>query len=249
MQEQQTKRKKKGKDQTEYEFLLPKPSLMNTLPIQIPRLIWWTILELPRAVLQLKSFAAQRIDEAITAPPPEIEPVIIQKPPKTARKRKPGFVLPEGPNFETTSNANQETNVESQPAPVSGGLWTDDDLSELVQLVKKFPGGTPKRWENIAEALGRTVPEVAYMASKLKTSSFRKPVEEEEPLEQPRVKEKTRAKVDEKVEESAKKWSQPQQKALEEALAKFPKGCTDRWDRIAECVPNKNKVSYIFIKR
>lgn len=247
MQEQNTKRKKKNKDQAEYEFLLPKPSLMNTLPIQIPRLIWWTILELPRAVLTLKSFAAKRIDEAITTPPPEIEPVIIQKPPKTARKRKPGFVPPEGPNFETTSNTNQTTTTDTQPAPVSGGLWTDDDLSELVQLVKKFPGGTPKRWENIAEALGRSVPEVTYMANKMKTSSFRVPTEEEEPLEQPKVKEKTRAKVDEKTEESAKKWSQQQQKALEEALAKFPKGCTDRWDRIAECVPNKNKVIMLLL--
>lgn len=218
---------------------------MNTLPIQIPRLIWWTILELPRAISQLKTFAANRIDEVITPPAPEIEPVVIKKPPKTARKRKPGFVPPEGPNFETTTNTNQQVAPESQPAPISGGLWTDDDLSELVQLVKKFPGGTPKRWENIAEALGRSVPEVTYMANKMKTASFRAPAEEEEPVEQPKVKQKTRAKTDEKLEEAVKKWSQQQQKALEEALAKFSKGCTDRWDKIAECVPNKSKVSNI----
>jgi hypothetical protein len=25
--------------------------------------------------------------------------------------------------------------------PISGGLWTDDDLMELTRLTKKYPGG------------------------------------------------------------------------------------------------------------
>lgn len=174
----------------------------------------------------------------------EPEPEIVQKvDKKIARKRKPAFVLPEGPNFEITPT-NKQAEENSAPPPVSGGLWTDDDLAELVQLVKKFPGGTPKRWEHIAEALGRSVPEVTFMANKMKANNFKVAVEEEE-VQQPKVKQKTRAKIEEKAEEGAKKWSQSQQKALEEALLKFPKGCLDRWDRIAECVPDKTKVSFL----
>ena len=36
-------------------------------------------------------------------------------------------------------------------------------------------------------------------------------------------------------------WSQAQQKALEGALVQFPKGTTERWERIANKVPEKTK--------
>lgn len=37
-------------------------------------------------------------------------------------------------------------------------------------------------------------------------------------------------------------WTQNQQKLLELALQQYPKGSSDRWDRIAKCVPSKSKV-------
>lgn len=37
-------------------------------------------------------------------------------------------------------------------------------------------------------------------------------------------------------------WTQNQQKLLELALQQYPKGCSERWDRIAKCVPSKSKV-------
>merc|ERR1712223_670909 len=36
-------------------------------------------------------------------------------------------------------------------------------------------------------------------------------------------------------------WSQAQQKALESSLVQFPKGSTERWERIANKVPGKTK--------
>ncbi|XP_053428083.1 dnaJ homolog subfamily C member 1 [Nycticebus coucang] len=36
-------------------------------------------------------------------------------------------------------------------------------------------------------------------------------------------------------------WTQNQQKLLELALQQYPKGSSDRWDRIAKCVPSKSK--------
>ncbi|KAM4686045.1 dnaJ homolog subfamily C member 1 isoform 2-T2 [Amazona ochrocephala] len=36
-------------------------------------------------------------------------------------------------------------------------------------------------------------------------------------------------------------WTQNQQKLLEMALQQYPKGTSDRWDKIAKCVPGKNK--------
>lgn len=37
-------------------------------------------------------------------------------------------------------------------------------------------------------------------------------------------------------------WTQNQQKLLELALQQYPKGCSERWDKIAKCVPSKSKV-------
>lgn len=220
------------------------------MPIQIPCLLWWAITGLPYAFSQLKIIAAKKLDEAVTPAPPPIEIEEVKKPQRGPRKRKPAFVLPEGPNFEIpSSNSNNFENKGAVAPPVSGGLWTDDDLSDLVQLVNnKYPAGTSKRWERIAEELGRSVAEVTFMANKIKNSNFKIGEQEEDIMEEVKVKQKTRVKVDEQTEESAKKWSQQQQKALEEALAKFPKGCNDRWDRIGEYVPDKNKVSKLIIK-
>ena len=36
-------------------------------------------------------------------------------------------------------------------------------------------------------------------------------------------------------------WSQAQQKALEAALTQFPKGASERWERISSKVPGKSK--------
>lgn len=51
-------------------------------------------------------------------------------------------------------------------------MWTDDDLAKLTKLVKKFPGGTPDRWEKIAAILERLPWEVTKMAQKIKNNSY-----------------------------------------------------------------------------
>ena len=42
-------------------------------------------------------------------------------------------------------------------------------------------------------------------------------------------------------------WTQNQQKALEWALARYPRGTLDRWDKVADHITGKNKVSDIKI--
>ena len=40
-------------------------------------------------------------------------------------------------------------------------------------------------------------------------------------------------------------WSQNQQKIFEWALAQYPKGTAERWDKIAEHIPGKNKTDCV----
>lgn len=129
--------------------------------------------------------------------------------------------------------------------PISGGLWTDEDLVELVRLVKKYPGGTTNRWEVIAEMMNRSVYDVTHMAAKLKETAYKVPGQAESPAEQilleaTKNKVKTRKVTDNAQAESV--WTQEQQKALEAAIIKYPKSTVgDRWQKIASCVSGKTK--------
>lgn len=164
--------------------------------------------------------------------------------------------VPEVVNYEpevqrTTSKKTDEAVTETAPV-ITGGLWTDDDILELIKLVKKHPAGEPERWVKIAEAMNRTVAEVTHMANKIKDNDFRLPAENEEEIPEPEPKKvKTRggklgAKVAEVEEENqqASSWTQIQQKAFEAALNKYSKKAVDdRWEKISNCVPGKSKVS------
>lgn len=130
--------------------------------------------------------------------------------------------------------------------PITGGLWTDEDLIELTRLTKKYPGGTVDRWEIIAEAMGRNVSEVTFMAYKLKDNVYQKPGETEKLVEninkEISKKIKTKSAATELSANPEKGWSQEQQKALEAAIQKYPKGGNeDRWLKIANSVPGKSK--------
>merc|ERR1712179_370379 len=58
----------------------------------------------------------------------------------------------------------------------------------------------------------------------------------------PEKKKKTKGgKLGEAEETEADVWSQEQQKSLETALSQFPKGTSERWDRIAGKVDGKTK--------
>lgn len=100
------------------------------------------------------------------------------------RKRKEKFAAQEKTDEELQGFAKlkhiknlesiQAAKAKSCPSQ-SGGLWTDEDLGELIRLVKKYPGGTPARWETIAESMNRTVTEITFMAAKMKEQGFRLP--------------------------------------------------------------------------
>ncbi|KAI3374712.1 hypothetical protein L3Q82_021024 [Scortum barcoo] len=228
--------------------------------------------------------------------------------------------------------------------------WMEDELSHLSRLMVKFPGGTPGRWEKIAQELGRSVTDVSlfklgirsfvcdgqgriespdwaahitrmtcndgitcpcvttkvkqvkenvsHSSGLVKLSELKGtllpvrslPVsdnvmtqrggrvceeeQEEEEDEAPAAVRKRNRKSatadggemkvrgrrqrdfdpttaleeeEEEPQENREKadtviWTQNQQKLLELALQQFPRGTTERWDRIAKVVPGKTKV-------
>lgn len=147
---------------------------------------------------------------------------------------------------------------------MSGGFWTDEDLTELIRLVKKYPGGAGSRWNTIAESMNRSVQEVTFMAAKMKENGYRIPGQTDSVAES-LVQESQQAQRKEKVKKSAAaaatttpaassasgeksmlipetNWTQEQQRALEAAIVKYRKTAGgDRWQKIANSVPEKTK--------
>lgn len=139
--------------------------------------------------------------------------------------------------------------VSAKEPVVSGGIWTDDDLTELIRLVKKYPNGTLSRWEVIAGYMNRSVQEITFMAARMKESGYRLPNDQPESVAEAIVQEtvrKTKRTIDPQTEtrndSSDALWSQEQQKLLEVAIVKYPKtSAGDRWHKIANTVPGKTK--------
>ncbi|BES96861.1 DnaJ domain [Nesidiocoris tenuis] len=246
------KKQKKGKavDEVTSTILpnlmssLPKPSVSCTLPVQIFNLCWFLIFSAPPLTYcWIRDYFRERAQQTELPPEEESEEeVVTYVPRERGPRRRKGFNLPEvkeNDDKAPIAKSEQKNEPKEEKVPLSGGLWTDDDLLDLIRLMNKFPPTTSDRWVRIGYAMKRHPMEVSHMAHKIKDQGFKpKPKVELEPIVTEPKKVKTRAKLD--VEDSV--WSPIQQKALEAALAAHPKGSTsDRWARIAAAVPGKSK--------
>uniref|UniRef100_A0A8C9IGQ4 DnaJ homolog subfamily C member 1 n=1 Tax=Piliocolobus tephrosceles TaxID=591936 RepID=A0A8C9IGQ4_9PRIM len=97
-------------------------------------------------------------------------------------------------------------------------------------------GGTearPRRRKpaRLLETTAKLEPEEKARARRQKDFDIAEPNESSD--EESQKKERARA--------AEEPWTQNQQKLLELALQQYPKGSSDRWDKIARCVPSKSK--------
>ncbi|XP_001354998.3 dnaJ homolog subfamily C member 1 [Drosophila pseudoobscura] len=263
---------------------IPMPSLLNTLPIQIPVAIW----NLPKTIKngfskanELKELALEKRRQELEAArrqeelerEAEEQARLRKEQKENLRKRKQNTKAPEKTEEElrgysriNARQLNEEDGMRpaAQKSTVSGGFWTDEDLTELIRLVKKHPGGAGSRWNTIAESMNRSVQEVTFMAAKMKENGYRIPGQTESVAEN-LVQESQEAVRKEKVKKSASvtataapgtvtssseksmlipetNWTQEQQRALEAAIVKNRKAASgDRWQKIANSVPEKTK--------
>ncbi|XP_061401696.1 uncharacterized protein F54F2.9 [Musca vetustissima] len=246
---------------------IPTPSLKNTLPVQIPMFLWnlpMTIKETFNKANELKEMALekrrQEIEEAKRLEEQEREAeelVRLRKEQKeNLRRRKQNMKAPEKTDEELKGFSqiqareltdNDAVKPVTQKTTLSGGFWTDEDLTELIRLVKKYPAGMSNRWVVISEAMNRTVQEVTFMAAKMKENGYRLPgqtdsVAETIVQETQQIVKKEKTKQDKSIIIPETNWSQEQQKALEAAIVKYRKSAgSDRWQKIANSVPGKTK--------
>ncbi|KAH0952801.1 hypothetical protein HN011_012255 [Eciton burchellii] len=247
MQKKSRKSKMDVPDLADILEKIPTPTMWNTLPFQLPKWIIGSIIAIPSTMRLIVQFLKERKErkkqeeeEALAQENEQPEPEVTLR---GIRKRRSGFMPQErsGSNYKeaTKKDSYDYTNHVYEKPVISGGLWTDNDMLELIKYVKKYPGGTPERWEKIASIMNRTVAEVTHMAKKIKDEGLKPGESVEEVVAEERPKKiKTR---NENIANTTE-WSQEQQRALEAALTKYPKGISvDRWEKIANCVEGKTK--------
>ena len=155
---------------------IPKPKYWNVLPVQIIQLLIFLVTKGPSS---LKAYLAALKEDRKRA---EEERVREEEQAKRAKEdeerkrerraqmkqRKKVTHIPDYTGRETNSTKSAVTApcVEPDIPVIIGGPWTDEEFIELGRLMAKFPGGTPGRWERIAEQMSRTVYEVTKMSSK-----------------------------------------------------------------------------------
>lgn len=262
----ETKAKKVKKANVNVDSILneiPKPSIKNTLPFQIPLGIYHLIIGTPDMIKGSVNLVAEEVKKEKERKRKEQEEQelikkLVEERQQQKEDRKEGLRKRKEQQSKLLERTDEELAAYSATiikhkgneaiktkVPISGGLWTDEDLIELTRLTKKYPGGTVDRWEIIAEAMKRNVSEVTFMAYKLKDNVFQKPGETDRLVENinKEITKKIKTKSPEvDIPTAEKGWSQEQQKALEAAIQKHPKrGNEDRWVKIANSVPGKTE--------
>jgi len=140
----------------------------------------------------------------------------------------------------TSSETNQSSESGNFTRP-----WSDEEKQLLCKTIVRFPPGTPRRWEKIADIIGRHVSQVIDMAKQIQNTvgsnnnffqenhpSFSSPIT----IDQNLITEREQS-------ELISDWSQTDQHLLECALKTIPKDTSgaDRWEQIARCIPGKTR--------
>ncbi|OZJ03587.1 hypothetical protein BZG36_03052 [Bifiguratus adelaidae] len=166
---------------------------------------------------------------------------------------------------------NESSTNQDQPADdgqTKSRDWTPEEFSLLIKAVKKFPGGTGRRWEVIAQYISvhsgqeqRSSDELIAKSKTLKQGAAQLADEEKTKLQHAKKTEKVDIEdvptlrydgpgTTESTEIPAppasipRPWSPTSQSNLEKALKTYPpsyKGPGDRWELIAENVPGRTK--------
>lgn len=123
------------------------------------------------------------------------------------------------------------TQREDAQQPAGAGQDSEQEQEEQEAAV---PEGQPRRRKpaRLPEAVAKAEPEEKFRGKRQKDFDISEQTASSD--EESQRKERSRT--------AEEPWTQNQQKLLELALQQYPKGSSDRWDKIAKCVPSKSKV-------
>lgn len=150
---------------------------------------------------------------------------------------------------------------------IAGSPWVAEELGLLAKGLQKIPGGMANRWTLINQILraggySRTDKEVIEKVKELSDGKSLRSVgavvsstegmstlqnAQTKALAKPNIEGKPDTKADEAKAADEAEWSGEQQRALEQALQKYPSSLdkNERWRLIADDVPGKSKAQCV----
>ncbi|XP_005108283.3 dnaJ homolog subfamily C member 1 [Aplysia californica] len=147
---------------------IPFPRVLDLWPFQLSVFLFYSVYNLPDTVKEWQEERKRRKEEAeeeerARALELEAEPEeVTRKPKKRAPTELPEYSNEMYASVQSSMNrTSSQADVKEKPnSQLKKGEWTDEELVFLSKAVNKFPGGTPQRWEKIADMVGRSVSEV-----------------------------------------------------------------------------------------
>lgn len=250
---------------------IPKPSVFDLFPVTLTKLLItssiylaqnWREIFKKKVVEEEESSEDEVIEDRVRKPRKRVKAEL----PEYSEVL---HVTSNGSHMNNGTHKHLEVIEEQNESSYSTEEWNEQATLALVKAMNKFPGGTINRWEKISAMIRRPVAEVTMKAKTLKSSSMatnvptalqgltgydnfgneKNDADENKNIKKKKVKlgiEKTvtltqQAPVVKEPKPDDLIWSQPQQRALENALLKYPKGTDLRWEKIAEDIPGKTK--------
>ncbi|ELK33108.1 DnaJ like protein subfamily C member 1 [Myotis davidii] len=125
------------------------------------------------------------------------------------------------------------TQREDAQQAAGAGRMSEQEQEEQEEQEAAVPEGQPRRRKpaRLPEAAAKAEPEEKFRGKRQKDFDISEQTASSD--EESQRKERSRT--------AEEPWTQNQQKLLELALQQYPKGSSDRWDKIAKCVPSKSK--------
>ncbi|XP_071803599.1 dnaJ homolog subfamily C member 1-like [Asterias amurensis] len=162
-------------------FMPVKPLLSDALPCKLYRLVLSTIISAPSTFLSVKSEIEmwrerrKRMKEEAEA---ELEEEEEEDEGKEKVKKRRRVDLPlyeyepstaEPVTYTPAETISENTNRAQQ---TKAGEWSQDEVTKLIRVMARFPGGTTARWEKIADEIFRPVDEVIKKAKQIKSGGY-----------------------------------------------------------------------------
>jgi DnaJ family protein C protein 1 len=226
---------------------LPSPQLTDILPIKFAHFLVNQQFFIP----YFKTLLFRRR----IPPDEELSPDDDQDQTKSTTKKSPVVRIPDivpemavsrnAPvvSYLTTNSSSSSENTQSTDSIISTQPWSDEEKQLLCKTIVRFPPGIPRRWEKIADAVGRPVSQVTDMAKQIQNTVGVNSNIFQEHLPSP----SSTVTIDQNIiterQQYETVWSQTDQQLLECALKNIPKDTpsADRWEQIARCIPGKTR--------
>ncbi|NWU64842.1 DNJC1 protein, partial [Pterocles burchelli] len=186
--------------------------------------------ELGRSVADV-TMKAKQLKDSVTYTPGVIRLSELKTLAQNSRNVKVNVSLPD----HIITQREREEEEEGNYSPIPEQLYGQIDQKEMIAGEARY------RRRKIVKAPEMTLPAMKEVSEEKgrgrRQKDFGNTEQEDESDDESRKRDKSRA--------PEELWTQNQQKLLEMALQQYPKGTSDRWDKIAKCVPGKSKEACI----